>query len=88
MKVNYLPDHPSGETPESLDEVGINVITEFGKRGSEKDIAKKMDKTYSPRRHEMVNEKPLVSILKGRWPSLFRESQVIACTVYTLYMYM
>ena len=75
-EVNYLPDHPLGETPESLEEERVSLITDFRKRGSEEEVAQKMEKTYSARRQEVVNGKPLVSVLKERWPALFTESQV------------
>ena len=54
----------------------MSLITDFRKRGSEEEVAQKMEKTYSARRQEVVKGKPLVAVLKERWPALFTESQV------------
>lgn len=39
-------------------------------------VKKHMDMTFALRRKEVVNEKPDISKMVLRWPSLFKESQV------------
>ena len=75
-EVNYLPDIPMGETAESLEQTRKELVNEIMKRDNDQVVALKMATTFSARRKEVVLEKPLVSIIKERWPALFTESQV------------
>lgn len=75
-EVNYLPDIPAGETVESLEKARKELLNEIMKRDNDQVVALKMATTFSARRQEVVTEKPLVSVIKERWPALFTESQV------------
>ena len=76
---NYLPDIPMGETAESLEQTRKELVNEIMKRDNDQVVALKMATTFSGRKG-VVLEKPLVSIIKERWPALFTESQVGLCS--------
>ncbi len=72
---NYLPQHPSGETDSSLENVRLDLI-EASKKRDVKSINDMMARTYSWRRMEVVAQSPDVAKLKVRWPALFEPFQV------------
>ncbi len=74
-EVNYLPQHPSGETDSSLENVRLDLIEASNKRDV-KSINDMMASTYSWRRMEVVAQSPDVAKLKVRWPALFEPFQV------------
>ncbi|KAL7826197.1 hypothetical protein SRHO_G00339350 [Serrasalmus rhombeus] len=75
-EVNYLPPHPFGETEESLEMERLDLLSEVKKKHNEKNINEKMAKSFSYRRHEVVNLCAAVKEFKERWPALFSESQI------------
>lgn len=74
-EVNYLPQHPSGETDSSLEIVRLDLI-EASKKRDVKSINDMMARTYSLRRMEVVAQSPDVAKFKERWPALFEPFQV------------
>ncbi|KAL6457318.1 hypothetical protein MHYP_G00342810 [Metynnis hypsauchen] len=77
-EVNYIPLHPKGETEDSLESERIALLTEVAKRDNEAVIKAKMEKTFSYRRQEVVNQRPRIEDFKNRWPALFEQSEVNA----------
>ncbi|XP_051996479.1 uncharacterized protein LOC127653727 [Xyrauchen texanus] len=77
-EVNYIPLHPKGETTESLENERIALLSELKKRDNEVVIKKKMGKTFSHRRLEIVEQRPLIEDFVNRWPALFQQSEVNA----------
>ncbi|XP_034095551.1 uncharacterized protein LOC117561933 [Gymnodraco acuticeps] len=77
-EVNYIPLHPKGETTESLENERIALLSELKKRDNEVVIKAKMEKTFSHRRLEIVEQRPLIGDFKCRWPALFQQSEVNA----------
>ena len=75
-EVNYIPLHPKGETAESLERERIALLSELKKRDNEVVIKAKMEKTFSHRRLDIVEERPMIADFKDRWPALFQESGV------------
>ena len=75
-EVNYIPLHPKGETAESLERERIALLSELKKRNNEVVIKAKMEKTFSHRRLDIVEERPMIADFKDRWPALFQESGV------------
>lgn len=78
-EVNYIPLHPKGETTESLENERIALLSELKKRDNEVVIKEKMGKTFSHRRLEIVEQRPLIEDFVNRWPALFQESEVSKC---------
>ncbi|XP_034085183.1 uncharacterized protein LOC117554779 [Gymnodraco acuticeps] len=77
-EINYIPLHPEGETTESLENERIALLSELKKRDNEVVIKAKMEKTFSHRRLEIVEQRPLIGDFKCRWPALFQQSEVNA----------
>lgn len=75
-EVNYIPLHPKGETKESLENERVALLSEMKKRDNQMIIKAKMEKTFSLRRLEIVEERPMIEDFKNRWPALFEESEV------------
>ncbi|KAI3357110.1 hypothetical protein L3Q82_015579 [Scortum barcoo] len=74
-EVNFLPSLPSGETRESLENERVALLTEVKKRNNAAVVKKKMQKTFSYRRQEVVQDSPLISEFVNRWPALFTVSE-------------
>ncbi|KAJ8341873.1 hypothetical protein SKAU_G00341640 [Synaphobranchus kaupii] len=74
-EVNYILLHPIGESTESLERERIALLSEVKKRDNEVAIKQKMEKTFSHRRLEIVDQKPPIRDIKDRWPALFQESE-------------
>lgn len=75
-EVNYLPPHLHGETEETLEQERVKLLDEVKKRNNQQIINEKMPKTFSIRRQEVINQVPLVSDFKDRWPALFDAAQI------------
>lgn len=75
-EVNFLPPHPQGQTEKSLEHERVDLLSEVKKKNNRQIVCKKMAKTFSIRRQEIVNEAPTVSDLKDQWPALFNGAQV------------
>ncbi|KAM9451464.1 uncharacterized protein Hap1MRO34_021776 isoform 1-T1 [Clarias gariepinus] len=75
-EVNYLPPFPPGETEESLETERLQLLDEVKKRNNCRIIGKKMAKTFSFRRQEVVNLAPPVTDFRNRWPALFDAAQI------------
>ncbi|XP_051772154.1 uncharacterized protein LOC127524567 isoform X1 [Ctenopharyngodon idella] len=74
-EVNYLPQHLSGETDSSLENVRLGLV-EASKKRDVKSINDMMARTYSWRRMEVVVQSPDVAKFKERWPALFEPFQI------------
>ncbi|KAL2089328.1 hypothetical protein ACEWY4_014016 [Coilia grayii] len=77
-EVNFFPSLPSGETTDSLEEEWVALLTEVKKRNNEAVIKQKMQKTFSYRRKEVVQDAPPVYNFVSRWPALFTVSEINA----------
>uniref|UniRef100_A0A803K3W8 Uncharacterized protein n=1 Tax=Xenopus tropicalis TaxID=8364 RepID=A0A803K3W8_XENTR len=75
-ELNYLPPHPHGESFESLENEQKALLDEVKKKNNQRVIVEKMSKTFSYRRHEVVNLTPPIKDLQQRWPALFTEAQI------------
>ncbi|XP_066564929.1 sterile alpha motif domain-containing protein 3 [Amia ocellicauda] len=77
-EVNYCPEYPRGETSDSLERERVELLSEIKKRNNEKVVKEKIQKTFSYRRQEVVQENPMVAEFKTRWPALFSVSEINA----------
>lgn len=84
---NYIPLHPKGETAESLENERIALLSELKKRDNEVVIKAKMEKTFSHRRVEVVEQRPMIGDFKNRWPALFELSEVSKCLCVVKFYY-
>lgn len=75
-EANYIPLHPKGETSESLEDERIAMLSDLKKRDNTAVIKQKMEKTFSHRRLEVVEQRPMIEDFKDRWPALFEQSEV------------
>lgn len=75
-EVNYCPQHPKGETTETLENERIGLLSEIQKRNNDHIVTLKMEKTFSYRRQEVLQGQPLVAEFKSRWPALFTQKEV------------
>uniref|UniRef100_A0A9J7ZUW5 Uncharacterized protein n=1 Tax=Cyprinus carpio carpio TaxID=630221 RepID=A0A9J7ZUW5_CYPCA len=76
-EVNFLPDHPEGQTDDSLEEVRLIMIDEMKKKRIDSAlIQQKMQETFSLRRKEVVEIQPLVEEIRERWPALFLKDEI------------
>lgn len=75
-EVNYCPQHPKGETSESLERERVNLLAAIKKRNNDKVVKEKMERTFSYRRQEVVQEKPMIAEFKSRWPALFNVDEI------------
>ena len=66
----------TGETPDKLENKRLLFLSEVMKRNSCALIKDKMAKTFSLRRHEIVEKELWVEDLKVRWPALFSMDEV------------
>ncbi|XP_030586383.1 uncharacterized protein LOC115781106 isoform X2 [Archocentrus centrarchus] len=71
-EVNYCPPYPTGETEETLETLRVELKMEVKKRNGKETVHRKMDKTFSYRRLEVVRETPMVQDFQERWPALFK----------------
>ena len=88
-EVNFLPDHPAGQTDESLEKERLVIVEETQKKRIDATlIRQKMEATFSLRRKEIVEVEPLVVEIRDRWPALFYEEEASDCfDVYLLLMF-
>ncbi|KAG9267257.1 sterile alpha motif domain-containing protein 3-like [Astyanax mexicanus] len=78
-ELNFLPEHPVGFSEEALERDRAFMEEEVKKKDMKLSVLNsKMDVTFSLRRKEIVQDQPLVSTVKQRWPGLFIEEQVYA----------
>lgn len=80
-EVHYVPLHPKGESSESLEKERIALLSEVKKRDNEVVIKEKMQKTFSIRRLEIVEQRPMINDIQNRWPALFQEREVSAFVI-------
>lgn len=87
-EVNYCPQHPKGETTDTLENERIALLSEIKKRNNDHVVALKMEKTFSYRRQEVLQGQPLVADFKSRWPALFTQKEVNVLYVLMFYVYL
>ncbi|KAL0149437.1 hypothetical protein M9458_055225, partial [Cirrhinus mrigala] len=76
-EVNYLPDHPAGQTDDTLEEERLILVEELKKKTkNETLISQKMSLTFSLRRKEIVEVVPMVSEVLERWPAMSLPNEV------------
>ncbi|XP_060796594.1 uncharacterized protein LOC132898947 [Neoarius graeffei] len=75
-EVNYCPQHPKGETTDTLENERIALLSEIKKRNNDHVVALKMEKTFSYRRQEVLQGQPLIADFKSRWPVLFTQKEI------------
>ncbi|XP_051782718.1 sterile alpha motif domain-containing protein 3-like [Erpetoichthys calabaricus] len=76
-EINFLPDHPPGINEEVLECERRAMVDELKKKNFNMNLLnEKMDITFSMRRQEIVQQQPLVSLVKEKWPGLFLQHQV------------
>ncbi|XP_032379998.1 uncharacterized protein LOC116694379 [Etheostoma spectabile] len=77
-EANHIPDIPTGETPEKLENERLSLLTEAKKCNNRAVIKAKMDKTFSLRREDILAKESEVEELKERWPALFTMDEINA----------
>ncbi|CAL8270158.1 unnamed protein product [Arctogadus glacialis] len=75
-EVNYCPQHPKGETTESLEKERVALLSENKKRNNDFVVTLKMENTFSYRRQEILEGEPLVTDFKSRSPALFNAKEI------------
>lgn len=76
-EVNFLPDNPSGLSDESLEKEREAIKAEMEKKSPSMNfVSSGMERTFSLRRKEVVEEEPQIGLIRERWPALFLEHQV------------
>ncbi|XP_072554773.1 sterile alpha motif domain-containing protein 3-like [Paramormyrops kingsleyae] len=76
-EVNYLPDHPGGQSDDTLEEERLILVEELKKRTKDAIlISQKMSLTFSLRRKEIVEGVPMVSEVLERWPALSLPNEI------------
>uniref|UniRef100_A0A3B4YDX4 PB1 domain-containing protein n=1 Tax=Seriola lalandi dorsalis TaxID=1841481 RepID=A0A3B4YDX4_SERLL len=75
-EANHIPDIPTGETPDNLENERLSLLSEVKRRNNRTVIKDKMAKTFSLRRYEVVGKGTGVEELKERWPALFTMDEV------------
>ncbi|KAL4008146.1 hypothetical protein ACER0C_001998 [Sarotherodon galilaeus] len=74
-EVYYVPLPPKGESTESLETERVALLSEIKKRDNEAVIKAKMERTFSHRRLEIVEQRPMIRDFMNRWPALFKKSE-------------
>ena len=75
--MNFLPNFPSGQNEDSLEEMRIEMKAEVDRADRNlQSIEKLMQTTFSLRRQEIVQGDPLVKDFLEKWPALRVQSQV------------
>uniref|UniRef100_UPI003AAA4CD3 uncharacterized protein n=1 Tax=Centroberyx gerrardi TaxID=166262 RepID=UPI003AAA4CD3 len=75
-EVNFCPSHPRGKTTASLEVERVALLTEVKKRRKDEAVIKeKMQRTFSYRRQEVLQE-PMITEVQNRWPALFEVGEV------------
>ncbi|KAK7912340.1 hypothetical protein WMY93_012551 [Mugilogobius chulae] len=77
-EANHIPDLPTGETQEKLENERLSLLTDIKKRDNRAVIKDKMAKTFSLRRREIVERELGVEELRERWPALFTVDEINA----------
>ncbi|KAK7929737.1 hypothetical protein WMY93_006132 [Mugilogobius chulae] len=77
-EANHIPDLPTGETQEKLENERLSLLTDIKKRDNRAVIKDKMAKTFSLRRREIVEKELGVEELRERWPALFTVDEINA----------
>ncbi|XP_047217856.1 uncharacterized protein LOC124866210 [Girardinichthys multiradiatus] len=70
-EANHIPEIPTGETSEKLENERLSLLHEVTKQNNRAVIKAKMAQTFSLRRQEVVEKELHVVKLKARWPALF-----------------
>uniref|UniRef100_A0A3P9ASN3 PB1 domain-containing protein n=1 Tax=Maylandia zebra TaxID=106582 RepID=A0A3P9ASN3_9CICH len=79
-EVNYLPNFPRGEDQISLEDMRVQIKNEVEKTEPNKVMIEKlMQTTFALRRHEIVQDNPMVKNFLEKWPALRFDSQVSIC---------
>uniref|UniRef100_A0AAZ1XTA1 Uncharacterized protein n=1 Tax=Oreochromis aureus TaxID=47969 RepID=A0AAZ1XTA1_OREAU len=79
-EVNYLPNFPRGEDQVSLEDMRVQIKNEVEKTEPNKVMIEKlMQTTFALRRHEIVQDSPMVKNFLEKWPALRFDSQVSIC---------
>ncbi|KAL7394881.1 hypothetical protein ABVT39_006193 [Epinephelus coioides] len=78
-EVNYCPDPPEGQSPESVEEKRKMMEMEMLKKDPDHQLIEDlMTSTFSQRRREIIGDEPLITEVISRWPALFHERQIKA----------
>lgn len=75
--VNFCPNHPCGETSESLELERVALLTEV--KNNEAVIKEKMQRSFSYRQQEVL-QVPMIVEVRNRWPALFEFGEVSVLT--------
>ncbi|XP_027019478.2 uncharacterized protein LOC113653841 [Tachysurus fulvidraco] len=76
-EVNFLPNHPEGQTEDSLEKERLAMIDEMKKRKLDLTVIHRhMKETFSLCRKEVVEVQPLVEEIRERWPGLFVKEEI------------
>ncbi|KAL7384320.1 hypothetical protein ABVT39_028073 [Epinephelus coioides] len=78
-EVNYCPDPPEGQSPESVEEKRKMMEMEMLKKDPDHQLIEDlMTSTFSQGRREIIGDEPLITEVISRWPALFHERQIKA----------
>ncbi len=81
-EVNFCPSFLPGETPDSMEQIRVSLLSEVKKKNNEQTVRRLMDLSFALRRQEVVKESPLIADFMSRWPALFQENEVIHPNVF------
>ncbi|KAM9817836.1 sterile alpha motif domain-containing protein 3-like [Syngnathus typhle] len=78
-ETNFLPNFPEGHDEEVLEQKREILLCEMKKKKPHLALVNElMNQTFSLRRKEIVEDKPPIQQMLGRWPALFTKQQVLA----------
>ncbi|XP_059190914.1 uncharacterized protein LOC131973083 [Centropristis striata] len=78
-EVNYCPDPPEGQSPETIEEKCKLLEVEMLKKDPDHKLVEDlMVATFSQRRKEIIGDQPFITDVISRWPALFHERQIRA----------
>lgn len=72
----HYPSLPLNETPESMEQERIALLSEVKKRNNVKTIREKMAQTFAFRRQEIIDKKTSLLSIIERWPALLEVQEV------------
>ncbi|KAJ4948213.1 hypothetical protein JOQ06_019750 [Pogonophryne albipinna] len=73
---NHYPSLPFNETPESMEQERVALMSEVKKRKNVQTITQKMARTFAFRRQEIVDKKTSLHEMIERWSALFEVQEV------------
>ncbi|XP_042626484.1 uncharacterized protein LOC109101856 [Cyprinus carpio] len=82
-EVNFCPSFLPGETPDSMEQIRVSLLSEVKKKNNEQTLRRLMDLSFALRRQEVVKESPLIVDFMGLCMFLFQECELFLLDEHT-----